>query len=132
MESLNWTRVSQFYLLGITDHPQLQLALFAMFFLLFVTTLVGNFSTVAVVISDQKLHTPMYFFLGNLSLLDVFYSSVTVPKMLNKFRFDTFQVHSKIPKIFRFGSENFLDLPFSDLKLFGKSAASENTNREIS
>uniref|UniRef100_A0A8C5ML70 Olfactory receptor n=1 Tax=Leptobrachium leishanense TaxID=445787 RepID=A0A8C5ML70_9ANUR len=82
MEGLNWTRVSQFHLLGITDLPHLQPVIFVLFLLVYVFTLVGNLSTVSVVISDEKLHTPMYFFLGNLSLLDVFYSSVTVPKML--------------------------------------------------
>uniref|UniRef100_A0A8C5MF47 Olfactory receptor n=1 Tax=Leptobrachium leishanense TaxID=445787 RepID=A0A8C5MF47_9ANUR len=82
MEGLNWTRVSQFHLLGITDLPHLQPVIFVLFLLVYVFTLVGNLSTVAVVISDEKLHTPMYFFLGNLSLLDIFYSSVTVPKML--------------------------------------------------
>uniref|UniRef100_A0A8C5MFM0 Olfactory receptor n=1 Tax=Leptobrachium leishanense TaxID=445787 RepID=A0A8C5MFM0_9ANUR len=82
MEGLNWTRVSQFHLLGIAAHPFLQPVIFVLFLLVYVFTLVGNLSTVSAVISDEKLHTPMYFFLGNLSLLDVFFSSVTVPKML--------------------------------------------------
>ncbi|KAM8921453.1 olfactory receptor 12D1-like [Pelodytes ibericus] len=82
MESVNWTAVTQFHLLGITDIPQLQFFLFVLFLIFYIFILIGNISIVSVVITDPKLHTPMYFFLGNLSFLDVFFSSVTVPKML--------------------------------------------------
>ncbi|XP_063295440.1 olfactory receptor 12D1-like [Pelobates fuscus] len=82
MGKLNWTTVDCFILLGITDAPQLQTLLFITFLIFYIFSFVGNLSIVTVVITDRSLHIPMYFFLGNLSFLDFFYSSTTVPKML--------------------------------------------------
>ncbi|XP_063295439.1 olfactory receptor 12D1-like [Pelobates fuscus] len=82
MGELNWTSVEQFILLGITNVPQLQTFLFITFLIFYIFSFVGNLSIVTVVITDRSLHIPMYFFLGNLSFLDFFYSSTTVPKML--------------------------------------------------
>ncbi|KAM4690457.1 olfactory receptor 12D1-like [Rhinophrynus dorsalis] len=82
MEQFNKTSVTYFILLGITNLPQLQLILFIIFLLFYLFSFVGNLSIVMVVIADYHLHSPMYFFLGNLSFLDFFYSSTTVPKML--------------------------------------------------
>ncbi|NWR85351.1 O12D2 protein, partial [Furnarius figulus] len=79
---LNQTEVSEFLLLGLTDIQGLQHFFFTSFLLLYLATLLGNGVIVTVVISEPRLHTPMYFFLGNLSCLDIFYSTVTVPKML--------------------------------------------------
>ncbi|KAM9275401.1 LOW QUALITY PROTEIN: olfactory receptor 12D1-like [Morus bassanus] len=79
---LNKTEVSDFILLGLTDIQGLQHFFFISFLLLYMTSLLGNGAIVTMVISKPQLHTPMYFFLGNLSCLDVFYSPVTVPKML--------------------------------------------------
>ncbi|NXC78466.1 O12D1 protein, partial [Anhinga anhinga] len=84
---LNRTEVSDFILLGLTDIQGLQHFFFISFLLLYVTSLLGNGAIVTMVISESRLHTPMYFFLGNLSCLDVFYSTVTVPKMLTGFLF---------------------------------------------
>ncbi|MEE6490667.1 hypothetical protein FKM82_015940 [Ascaphus truei] len=83
MDEGNQTSVTEFILLGITNLPQIQNFLFITFLLFYLFTLLGNLSIVTVVISDQRLHTPMYFLLGNLSFLDFFYSSTTVPKMLS-------------------------------------------------
>ncbi|XP_018427712.1 PREDICTED: olfactory receptor 12D1-like, partial [Nanorana parkeri] len=71
--------------LGITDIVKLQVILFAFFFMLYIINLIGNLSIMVVTIHDPSLHTPMYYFLWNLSLLDICYSSVTVPKMLADF-----------------------------------------------
>ncbi|XP_068266714.1 olfactory receptor 12D1-like [Nyctibius grandis] len=79
---LNQTEVSEFILLGLTDVQGLQRFFFISFLLLYLTSLLGNGAIVTMVISEPQLHTPMYFFLGNLSCLDIFYSTVTVPKML--------------------------------------------------
>ncbi|NXF35612.1 O12D2 protein, partial [Nyctibius bracteatus] len=79
---LNQTEVSEFILLGLTDVQGLQRFFFISFLLLYSTSLLGNGAIVAMVISEPRLHTPMYFFLGNLSCLDIFFSTVTVPKML--------------------------------------------------
>ncbi|KFQ68881.1 Olfactory receptor 12D2, partial [Phaethon lepturus] len=84
---LNQTEVSEFILLGLTDIQGLQHFFFISFLLLYLTTLLGNGAIVTMVISEPRLHTPMYFFLGNLSGLDIFYSTVTVPKMLTGFLF---------------------------------------------
>ncbi|XP_075048075.1 olfactory receptor 12D1-like [Mixophyes fleayi] len=83
MEKSNETSVKEFILLGITNLPQLQTFLFITFLLFYLFSFVGNLSIVTVVVTDHGLHTPMYFFLGNLSFLDFFYSTTTVPKMLS-------------------------------------------------
>uniref|UniRef100_A0A8B9N370 Olfactory receptor n=1 Tax=Accipiter nisus TaxID=211598 RepID=A0A8B9N370_9AVES len=85
---LNETEViSEFILLGLTDIQGLQHFFFISFLLLYLTSLLGNGAIVTMVITEPQLHTPMYFFLGNLSCLDIFYSTVTVPKMLTGFLF---------------------------------------------
>ncbi|EHB03187.1 Olfactory receptor 3A4 [Heterocephalus glaber] len=70
--------VTQFVLLGLTDSPALQPMLFVIFLLAYV-------ATIGAILMEPKLHTPMYFFLGNLSLLDVGCITVTVPTMLRQF-----------------------------------------------
>lgn len=84
---LNRTEVTEFILLGLTNIQGLQYFFFISFLLLYLTSLLGNGVIVTMVISEPQLHTPMYFFLGNLSCLDIFYSTVIVPKMLTGFLF---------------------------------------------
>ncbi|NXS63305.1 O12D2 protein, partial [Brachypteracias leptosomus] len=84
---LNQTEVREFILLGLTDVPLWRHLFFLFFLLLYLSSLLGNGVIVAMVIVEPRLHTPMYFFLGNLSCLDIFYSTVTVPKMLSGFLF---------------------------------------------
>ncbi|XP_061448027.1 olfactory receptor 12D1-like [Rhineura floridana] len=81
----NQTEVSEFILMGLTNLWELQRTLFAIFLLMYLASLVGNGAIVVVAIAEPKLHTPMYFFLGHLSCLDILYSTVTVPKMLAGF-----------------------------------------------
>ncbi|CAO2590372.1 Olfactory receptor 10G2 [Lemmus lemmus] len=69
------------------------MAVFFMFLIFYVLTLVGNILIVITIIYDRRLHTPMYFFLSNLSFIDVCHSTVTVPKMLR----DTFSEEKLIP-----------------------------------
>ncbi|XP_040266983.1 olfactory receptor 12D2-like [Bufo bufo] len=83
MEELNETNVTEFILLGITDVLWLQVVLFVTFLIFYLCSFVGNLSIVTVVISDHVLHTPMYFLMANLSFLDFFYATTTVPKMLS-------------------------------------------------
>ena len=78
----NRTGDSQFFLLGLTDDPELQPLLFGLFLAMYLVTGLGNLLIILAVISDSHLHTPMYFFLSNLSLADISFSSTTVPKML--------------------------------------------------
>ncbi|KAG8449820.1 hypothetical protein GDO86_016477 [Hymenochirus boettgeri] len=79
---MNTTVVSEFILLGITNLSQLEYIFFTVFLIFYLFSFVGNFSIVIAVIANHQLHKPMYFFIGNLSFLDFFYSSTTVPKML--------------------------------------------------
>ncbi|XP_055482783.1 olfactory receptor 8S1-like [Psammomys obesus] len=74
--------VSEFILLGLSGDAQVQALLFALFLLVYLLTLAGNLLLLLVVRMDPHLHTPMYFFLGQLSFLDLCHSSVTVPKLL--------------------------------------------------
>ncbi|XP_025028814.1 olfactory receptor 1009-like [Python bivittatus] len=78
----NNTRVTEFILSGMTDDPQLQLILFVIFFAVYAITLVGNVGMIVLIRINPQLHTPMYFFLTNLSFLDICYSSSVTPKFL--------------------------------------------------
>ncbi|XP_067414792.1 olfactory receptor 11A1-like [Emydura macquarii macquarii] len=78
----NQTTITEFILLGFGDLPQLQTLLFLLFLVIYVVTVAGNIVIVALVVTDQHLHTPMYFFLGNLSCLETCYTSTLLPKML--------------------------------------------------
>ncbi|XP_067151418.1 olfactory receptor 5J3-like [Apteryx mantelli] len=78
----NCTRVTHFTLAGLTDHPHLKPVLFALFLGTYTLTLVGNLGIIVLVRVSPQLHTPMYFFLSNLSFLDICYSCTISPKML--------------------------------------------------
>ncbi|EFB25546.1 hypothetical protein PANDA_010870, partial [Ailuropoda melanoleuca] len=82
MEPRNHTDVSEFLLLGLTDDPELQPFLFCLFLSMYLVTLLGNLLIILAVSSDSHLHTPMYFFLSNLSFTDICLSTTTIPKML--------------------------------------------------
>uniref|UniRef100_A0A8C0HF98 G-protein coupled receptors family 1 profile domain-containing protein n=1 Tax=Chelonoidis abingdonii TaxID=106734 RepID=A0A8C0HF98_CHEAB len=81
----NQTTVTEFILLGLSNDSHFQIPLFLVFLVIYLITLVGNILIMLVIKADPQLHTPMYFFLSNLSFIDVCYSSVTVPKMLENF-----------------------------------------------
>ncbi|KAM7140654.1 olfactory receptor 7E178-like [Molossus nigricans] len=78
----NRTGYSEFLLLGLSDDPEMQPLLFAVFLSMYLVIMLGNLLIILAVISDSHLHTPMYFFLCNLSLADISFSTTTVPKML--------------------------------------------------
>ncbi|XP_069486182.1 olfactory receptor 5V1-like [Ambystoma mexicanum] len=81
----NVTRVDEFVLLGLTNIPELQAALFMVFLVFYLATILGNFTIITVSWVEPSLHSPMYFFIANLSFLDLCYSTATVPKMLDHF-----------------------------------------------
>ncbi|XP_019352292.1 olfactory receptor 5I1-like [Alligator mississippiensis] len=85
MEKRNCSTVTEFILLGLTDRPELQVILFVFFLVIYFITVVWNLGVLLLVWIDPRLQTPMYFFLGNLSFVDFFYSSVIAPKMLVNF-----------------------------------------------
>ncbi|XP_039101002.1 olfactory receptor 5B3-like [Hyaena hyaena] len=78
----NRTEVTQFILLGLTSDPGLQVPLFIMFTLIYLITLVGNLGIMVLILLDSRLHTPMYFFLSNLSLVDLCYSTAVTPTVM--------------------------------------------------
>ncbi|NWI51989.1 O5AS1 protein, partial [Calyptomena viridis] len=78
----NCTALTEFILLGFTDRPEVEIPLFGLFLLIYGTTLVGNLGLIVLVQLNARLHTPMYYFLSNLSFLDLTCSSAIAPKML--------------------------------------------------
>ena len=82
MESGNNTQISEFLLLGFSEEPELQPFIFGLFLFMYLITVFGNLLIFLAVSSDSKLHTPMYFFLSNLSFVDICFTSTTIPKML--------------------------------------------------
>ncbi|XP_052028876.1 olfactory receptor 5B3-like [Apodemus sylvaticus] len=81
----NKTEMIWFILMGLTDDPDLQLPLFIIFLLIYTITLVGNLGLILLILLDSRLHTPMYIFLSNLSLVDFCYSSTVTPKVMAGF-----------------------------------------------
>ena len=81
----NFTFFTEFILLGLSDDPHSQALLFALFLGIYLLTLIGNLVMILVIRGDSHLHIPMYFFLGHLSFIDICFSSVTMPKMLQNF-----------------------------------------------
>ncbi|XP_069893397.1 olfactory receptor 8S1-like [Dipodomys merriami] len=81
----NVSLLSEFVLLGLSSDPEIQIMLFVLFLVIYLLTLVGNLVMILIIRVDPHLHTPMYFFLGHLSFLDLSFSSITVPKMLQTF-----------------------------------------------
>ncbi|XP_004714375.1 olfactory receptor 7G2-like [Echinops telfairi] len=82
MEHGNYTGVSQFILLGLSTDPEIQPLFFTLFLSIYLIILLGNLLIVLAVSFDSHLHTPMYFFLSNLSFTDICFSTTTLPKML--------------------------------------------------
>ncbi|XP_010856684.1 PREDICTED: olfactory receptor 7A17-like [Bison bison bison] len=82
MEPENDTHISEFLLLGISDEPELQPLIFGLFLTMYLITVFGNLLIFLAVSSDSHLHTPMYFFLSNLSFVDICFISTTIPKMM--------------------------------------------------
>ncbi|XP_052568458.1 olfactory receptor 5B12-like [Peromyscus californicus insignis] len=81
----NTSEMTQFILLGLTDAPELQVPLFIIFTLIYLTTLLGNLGMIMLILLDSRLHTPMYIFLSNLSLVDCVYASAVAPKVIEGF-----------------------------------------------
>nr|Q8NGR2.2 RecName: Full=Olfactory receptor 1L6; AltName: Full=Olfactory receptor 1L7; AltName: Full=Olfactory receptor OR9-30 [Homo sapiens]DAA04632.1 TPA_inf: olfactory receptor OR9-30 [Homo sapiens] len=90
MEIKNYSSsTSGFILLGLSSNPQLQKPLFAIFLIMYLLAAVGNVLIIPAIYSDPRLHTPMYFFLSNLSFMDICFTTVIVPKMLVNFLSET-------------------------------------------
>uniref|UniRef100_A0A8C6ENS9 G-protein coupled receptors family 1 profile domain-containing protein n=1 Tax=Marmota marmota marmota TaxID=9994 RepID=A0A8C6ENS9_MARMA len=83
--SRNYSELTEFILLGFRTSPEVQVFLFLLFLLIYLVIVLGNISMLIVIKIDYRLHTPMYFFLRNLSYLDLCYSTVIAPKTLATF-----------------------------------------------
>ncbi|XP_050773518.1 olfactory receptor 151-like [Gopherus flavomarginatus] len=81
-ENRNQTSITEFILLGFGNVPELQILLFLLFLVIYIMTMAGNILIAAIVVADHHLHTPVCFFLGNLSFLETCYTSTILPRML--------------------------------------------------
>ncbi|XP_055403256.1 olfactory receptor 2D3-like [Bubalus kerabau] len=81
----NQTYVTEFVFLGLSQDPHTQALLFFLFLIIYLLTVLGNLLIVVLIHIDSRLHTPMYFFLSNLSFADLCFSTTTVPQVLVHF-----------------------------------------------
>ncbi|XP_020834540.1 olfactory receptor 2G3-like [Phascolarctos cinereus] len=86
MEMTNVSKGGDFILVGFSEQPQLEKILFVVVLISYILTLVGNTAIILVSCLDPKLHTPMYYFLTNLSLIDLCFTTSIVPQLLWKLR----------------------------------------------
>ncbi|XP_040819380.1 olfactory receptor 2K2 [Ochotona curzoniae] len=82
MQAANFTTWSYFFLEGLSQYPRLEIVLFVFSFVMYLITLLGNSTLILVTIVDSRLNMPMYLFLGNLSFVDICYTSASVPTLL--------------------------------------------------
>nr|XP_056720450.1 olfactory receptor 11L1-like [Euleptes europaea] len=79
---INYTEVTKFIIVGFPGNKRIQILYFVIFLLVYLLTLLGNITLLFTLKAEPSLHTPMYFFLSNLAILEIGYTSVTVPKLL--------------------------------------------------
>ncbi|XP_048196637.1 olfactory receptor 7A17-like [Perognathus longimembris pacificus] len=114
MEPENDTQLSEFLLLGFSNQdPRIHPLLFGLFLSVYLITVLGNLLIVLAIKADPHLHTPMYFFLSNLSFVDVCFTSTTVPKMLLNM-----QTHSQSISYAGCIAQMYFLLLFSGLEIF--------------
>ncbi|XP_014382751.1 olfactory receptor 14A16-like [Alligator sinensis] len=107
----NWTTVTEFLLLGFSDTRELQILHFVIFLTAYLAALVGNLLVITVVTMDHHLHSPMYYFLVNLSILDLGSISAIVPQSMANSLLNTRTISyagcvSQVTLLFLFGSAN--------------------------
>ncbi|XP_013014030.1 olfactory receptor 4K14-like [Cavia porcellus] len=85
MDEGNQSAVSEFVLLGMCHSQNTQVFLFVIFLMLYIIIVSGNAVIMILIVTDSHLHSPMYFFLANLSFVDMWLSSVTTPRMITDF-----------------------------------------------
>ncbi|XP_045879050.1 olfactory receptor 13D1-like [Meles meles] len=81
MDRMNWTEI-EFILQGLSEYPRVEKLLFVICLMMYLVILLGNSTLIILTLLDSRLHMPMYFFLGNLSFLDIWYTSTFIPSML--------------------------------------------------
>lgn len=102
----NLTAITEFILLGFGNLPELQMFLFLVFLVIYLVTVVGNLIIIMLVVADEQLHTPMYFFLGYLSCLETCYTTTILPRLITSILIEdnTISVHGCITQFFFFSS----------------------------
>ncbi|XP_071988744.1 olfactory receptor 6B9-like [Engystomops pustulosus] len=83
MKNIQGNNISVFILLGFPTRPELQFVLFTVFLIIYILTLIENVVIIVTIKINIALHKPMYFLLGSLSFLEIWYVTVTVPNFLN-------------------------------------------------
>ena len=78
----NNTEIRDFILLGLSDDPQLQVVVFVFLLITYMLSITGNLTIITLTLLDAHLQTPMYFFLRNFSLLEISFTTVSIPKFL--------------------------------------------------
>ncbi|XP_036988920.2 olfactory receptor-like protein DTMT [Artibeus jamaicensis] len=113
MTGRNQTTITYFFLQGLTIEPEQKNLFYALFLAMYLTTILGNLLIIVLIHLDSHLHTPMYFFLSNLSFSDLCFSSVTMPKLLQN-------MQSQVPSIPYAGclAQMYFFLFFADLESF--------------
>ncbi|XP_032945265.1 olfactory receptor-like protein DTMT [Rhinolophus ferrumequinum] len=113
MKMENQSIVSEFLLLGLPIEPDQRDLFYALFLAMYLTTVLGNLLIILLIHLDSHLHTPMYFFLSNLSFSDLCFSSVTMPELLQN-------MQSQVPSIPYAGclTQMYFFLLFADLESF--------------
>uniref|UniRef100_A0A8B9WHP0 G-protein coupled receptors family 1 profile domain-containing protein n=1 Tax=Bos mutus grunniens TaxID=30521 RepID=A0A8B9WHP0_BOSMU len=81
----NYSAVSEFILLGLTDNPELQATLFGVFLVIYFASILGNLGLIVLIQVSPQLHTPMYFFLSHLAFIDFSFTSSVTPNTLVNF-----------------------------------------------
>ena len=98
----NHSTITEFILTGLSDDPYIQALLFVLFLVIYLLTMMGNLTMLLLIRADSHLHTPMYFFLSNLSFLDLCFSCVTLPKLLKDLLFErkTISIEGCLTQVF--------------------------------
>ena len=81
-EMRNYTEITEFILLGLSDNPQLRVVSFIFLLITYMLSITGNLAIITLILRDGHLQTPVYFFLRNFSLVEVSFTSVSIPKFL--------------------------------------------------
>ncbi|XP_068098275.1 olfactory receptor 4Q3-like [Hyperolius riggenbachi] len=102
MNSTNQHKVEEFTLLGLASFPKLSIALFILLLIVYSLTMLGNLVIIVTVQFEARLHSAMYYFLSRLSLVDLCYATVTIPKMLADFlsKSNTISTNACITQLF--------------------------------
>ncbi|KAH0511471.1 Olfactory receptor 1468 [Microtus ochrogaster] len=109
----NQTVISYFILRGLPIPPEYQHLFYVLFLAMYLTTVLGNLLIIILILLDSHLHTPMYFFLSNLSFSDLCFSSVTMPKLLKN-------MQSQVPSISYVGclTQTYFFMFFANMENF--------------